>query len=219
MRAIAAGADALCLGHDLFDESVLGVRDALVAAVRGGELTEERLVEAAARVAAVSAWASEHRVGGSGRSRRRSQRRAARAPSGGRGANGATRRSSSSSSPRRAWPQGACPSSRASGFRPVVPDAEPRPLRCGERRPRPPTRRPPARRHRARRAPTCVGAGRDRSAHGACARRDRHRDRRTALAPACRSDVRRDLRSGPGERRIGRRGAILGPATRGGAVW
>jgi beta-N-acetylhexosaminidase len=32
VRAIAAGADALCLGHDLFDEPVLGVRDALVAA-------------------------------------------------------------------------------------------------------------------------------------------------------------------------------------------
>ena len=34
VRAIAAGADALCLGHDLFDESVMNVRDALVEAVR-----------------------------------------------------------------------------------------------------------------------------------------------------------------------------------------
>ena len=34
VRAIAAGADALCLGHDLFDESVGSVRDALVEAVR-----------------------------------------------------------------------------------------------------------------------------------------------------------------------------------------
>ena len=61
VRAIAAGADALCLGHDLFDETVLEVRDALVAAIRGGRLTEERLVEAAERVAAVTAWASEQR--------------------------------------------------------------------------------------------------------------------------------------------------------------
>ena len=59
--AIAAGADALCLGHDLFDESVLGVRDALVTAVRQGRLTEERLVEATERVGAVTAWALEQR--------------------------------------------------------------------------------------------------------------------------------------------------------------
>jgi beta-N-acetylhexosaminidase len=53
VRAIAAGADALCLGHDLFDESVLSVRDALVGAVGSGRLPEERLVEAAERVAAL----------------------------------------------------------------------------------------------------------------------------------------------------------------------
>jgi beta-N-acetylhexosaminidase len=62
VRAIAAGADALCLGHDLFDEPVLGVRDALVAAVRGGQLAEERLGEAAERVASVTAWASQPRA-------------------------------------------------------------------------------------------------------------------------------------------------------------
>ena len=50
VRAIAAGADALCLGHDLFDEAVGSVRDAMVAAVRAGILSEERLAEAAARV-------------------------------------------------------------------------------------------------------------------------------------------------------------------------
>ena len=55
VRAIAAGADALCLGHDLLDEAVLGVRDALVAAVRNGRLPEERLTEAAGRVAHVTA--------------------------------------------------------------------------------------------------------------------------------------------------------------------
>ncbi|MGH3133653.1 MAG: glycoside hydrolase family 3 protein [Gaiellaceae bacterium] len=58
VRAIAAGADALCLGHDLFEESVRGVCDALVEAVRSGRLPESRLVEAAERVRRVSAWAS-----------------------------------------------------------------------------------------------------------------------------------------------------------------
>jgi beta-N-acetylhexosaminidase len=52
--AIAAGADALCLGHDLFDESVVSVRDALVEAVRSSRISEERLVAAAARVERVS---------------------------------------------------------------------------------------------------------------------------------------------------------------------
>ena len=61
VRAVGAGADALCLGHDLFDDAVVEVRDALVEAVRAGRLTEERLVEAAGRVAAVTAWASEQR--------------------------------------------------------------------------------------------------------------------------------------------------------------
>ncbi len=52
VRALAAGADALCLGHDLFDESVVSVRDAIVEAVRSGRIAEERLVSAASRVAA-----------------------------------------------------------------------------------------------------------------------------------------------------------------------
>jgi beta-N-acetylhexosaminidase len=56
VRAIAAGADALCLGHDLFDAAVVAVRDALVAAVRSGRLPEERLVEAAGRVEKVAQW-------------------------------------------------------------------------------------------------------------------------------------------------------------------
>jgi beta-N-acetylhexosaminidase len=59
VRAIAAGADALCLGHDLFDESVIGVRDALIAGVRSGRIPEERLAEAAGRVAQVAEWAAE----------------------------------------------------------------------------------------------------------------------------------------------------------------
>ena len=56
--ALAAGADAVCVGGGLADEdTVLRLRDALVAAVRGGELAEERLAEAAGRVRALGAWA------------------------------------------------------------------------------------------------------------------------------------------------------------------
>ncbi len=58
VRAISAGADALCLGHDLFDESVVSVRDSLVDAVHSGRVPEERLVEAASRVAQVAETAS-----------------------------------------------------------------------------------------------------------------------------------------------------------------
>jgi beta-N-acetylhexosaminidase len=47
VRALAAGADALCLGHDLRPESV---HAAVVGAVRGGRLDEARLAEAASRV-------------------------------------------------------------------------------------------------------------------------------------------------------------------------
>ncbi|MFJ2438148.1 glycoside hydrolase family 3 protein [Streptomyces anulatus] len=55
--AIAAGADAICVGGGLADEeTVLQLRDALVAAVRSGELTEERLADAAARVRALASW-------------------------------------------------------------------------------------------------------------------------------------------------------------------
>ena len=46
----------LCLGHDLFDESVASVRDALVAVVRSGRLAEERLTDAA-RCSATAEWA------------------------------------------------------------------------------------------------------------------------------------------------------------------
>ena len=59
VRAILAGADALCLGHDLFDRPVGAVRNALVDAVRAGRLPEERLIDAAARVGRLASWASE----------------------------------------------------------------------------------------------------------------------------------------------------------------
>jgi beta-N-acetylhexosaminidase len=48
--ALAAGADALCLGHDLGAESVAAVHAAVVEAVRNGRLSEQRLEEAAERV-------------------------------------------------------------------------------------------------------------------------------------------------------------------------
>ena len=50
--ALAAGADALCLGHDLHEEAVEQVHAAIVGAVRSGRLAEERLADAARRVAA-----------------------------------------------------------------------------------------------------------------------------------------------------------------------
>ncbi|WP_353944651.1 glycoside hydrolase family 3 N-terminal domain-containing protein [Streptomyces sp. HUAS MG91] len=57
--AIAAGADAICVGGGLADdETVVALSDALVAAVRSGELAEERLADAAARVRALAAWTS-----------------------------------------------------------------------------------------------------------------------------------------------------------------
>ncbi|MEV6327065.1 glycoside hydrolase family 3 N-terminal domain-containing protein [Streptomyces sp. NPDC051909] len=63
--AIAAGADAICVGGGLADEdTVLRLRDALVDAVRTGELPEERLADAAARVRALAAWTQAHRARG-----------------------------------------------------------------------------------------------------------------------------------------------------------
>jgi beta-N-acetylhexosaminidase len=58
VRALAAGADALCLGHDATDAQVGAVLAAVLDAVRSGRLAEERVREAAARVAAARAWAS-----------------------------------------------------------------------------------------------------------------------------------------------------------------
>ncbi|MHB9859171.1 glycoside hydrolase family 3 protein [Streptomyces sp. YIM S03343] len=61
--AVAAGADAICVGGGLADdETVRRLRDALVTAVRTGELAEERLAEAAHRVRALATWTTEHRV-------------------------------------------------------------------------------------------------------------------------------------------------------------
>ena len=59
VQAIAAGADALCLGFVLGDDSVQSVCAALVDGVRSGRLDEGRLAEAAERVARLSAWSTE----------------------------------------------------------------------------------------------------------------------------------------------------------------
>jgi beta-N-acetylhexosaminidase len=57
VRALAAGADAICVGGDHADEqTAIRLRDAIVAAVRSGELPEQRLSEAAARVRRLGAW-------------------------------------------------------------------------------------------------------------------------------------------------------------------
>ncbi len=56
VRALAAGADALCLGHDLEGPAVANVREAVVAAVRAGRLSEERLAAAAGRVVETGLW-------------------------------------------------------------------------------------------------------------------------------------------------------------------
>ncbi|MBO4256399.1 glycoside hydrolase family 3 protein [Streptomyces griseorubiginosus] len=55
--AIAAGADAICVGGGLADdETVRRLRDALVTAVRSGELPEARLADAAERVRTLARW-------------------------------------------------------------------------------------------------------------------------------------------------------------------
>ena len=63
--ALAAGADAICVGGGLADEeTVRRLRDALVTAVRSGELAEERLAEAAGRVRALARWTTAARAQG-----------------------------------------------------------------------------------------------------------------------------------------------------------
>ncbi|WP_327343611.1 glycoside hydrolase family 3 protein [Streptomyces europaeiscabiei] len=64
--ALAAGADAICVGGGLADdETVRRLRDALVAAVRDGDLAEERLADAANRVRALAKW-TRSAAGGAG---------------------------------------------------------------------------------------------------------------------------------------------------------
>ncbi|WP_322899832.1 glycoside hydrolase family 3 protein, partial [Actinacidiphila rubida] len=61
VMAIAAGADAICVGGGLCDEeTVTALRDAIVDAVRDGSLPAERLADAAERVRRLAAWTQEH---------------------------------------------------------------------------------------------------------------------------------------------------------------
>jgi beta-N-acetylhexosaminidase len=61
VQAVAAGADALCLGAERSPEETARVVEALVAAARDGRLAEERLHEAAERVAELARWVSSPR--------------------------------------------------------------------------------------------------------------------------------------------------------------
>ena len=58
VRALAAGADALCLGADVRPAQVEAALDAIVAGTRSGQLAEERLDEAAGRVAALGSFSA-----------------------------------------------------------------------------------------------------------------------------------------------------------------
>ncbi len=59
--AVAAGTDLLCFGRDQDEPTYVAVRDALVEAVRSGQLPASRLEESAARVADLRAWAAAAR--------------------------------------------------------------------------------------------------------------------------------------------------------------
>jgi len=67
VAAIAAGADAVCVGGEHADEATaVALRDAIVAAVIDGTLPEERLADAAARVATLATWSRRARVAPAG---------------------------------------------------------------------------------------------------------------------------------------------------------
>lgn len=60
VRAMIAGCDALCIGGGLADEDVVAeVCRAIVTAVEAGRISEQRLMEAAARVDRLAAWRSQ----------------------------------------------------------------------------------------------------------------------------------------------------------------
>lgn len=65
--ALAAGVDSLLVGHDLAEDAVEAVQAAIVAAVASGELGEDRLREAAGRVAETGEWAVRADVNGGAR--------------------------------------------------------------------------------------------------------------------------------------------------------
>ncbi|MEU8248644.1 glycoside hydrolase family 3 N-terminal domain-containing protein [Nonomuraea sp. NPDC048916] len=64
VRAIAAGADAICVGGERAGEATaVEVRDAIAAAVTQGLLSEERLADAARRVQELATWTTSSRRG------------------------------------------------------------------------------------------------------------------------------------------------------------
>ncbi|RZU49036.1 beta-N-acetylhexosaminidase [Krasilnikovia cinnamomea] len=79
VRALAAGADAICVGGDHADEhTAVLLRDAIVAAVRSGELGEQRLRDAAERVRRLAAWTEVSQIATGARAA--ADARAARSP-------------------------------------------------------------------------------------------------------------------------------------------
>ncbi|RKN16117.1 glycoside hydrolase family 3 protein [Micromonospora musae] len=67
VRALAAGADAICVGGERAgEEDARELRDAIVAAVISGELPEERLAEAAKRVGQLAEWTAAARAARTG---------------------------------------------------------------------------------------------------------------------------------------------------------
>lgn len=61
-RALAAGADLLCLGAKVNPELLEQIVAAVLAAVAAGQLPAARVAQAAGRTAALAAWIREHRV-------------------------------------------------------------------------------------------------------------------------------------------------------------
>jgi len=60
VRALAAGADAICVGGETADEeTAVALRHAIADAVAAGELAEERLADAAARIARFGRWIAD----------------------------------------------------------------------------------------------------------------------------------------------------------------
>ncbi|CAM5562472.1 hypothetical protein SVIOM342S_04679 [Streptomyces violaceorubidus] len=65
VRAVAAGVDAVCVGGESAEEATVALLvKALTAAVTGGELTEERLAQAAGRVREFARWSAGLRAAG-----------------------------------------------------------------------------------------------------------------------------------------------------------
>ena len=63
VRALAAGVDAICVGGDHADErTAIRLRDAIVAAVRSGELPEARLRDAVRRVRELAEWTTRTQI-------------------------------------------------------------------------------------------------------------------------------------------------------------